>query len=99
MMERTKTGWNRAKKINRGRYEQNTSIGWHEEGRVHPVIGWQTRALGSQRPAFCGLGDVSPQGLARRSEPHLRVANQRLVRAGDPALRRRRQNVAAAREQ
>ena len=55
--------------------------------------------LGRERPALRRLGDVSPQGLAGRSEPALRVAVQRLVRAADPALRRRRQDVGAGRQQ
>lgn len=46
-------------------YEQSTSIGRHKKGRVHPDIGWQTQAMGRQRPALRGLGDVSPQRLAR----------------------------------
>ena len=56
-------------------------------------VGRQARKVGRQRPAFRGLGDVSPQGIAGRSESHLRLANQRLVRADNSALRRRRQNL------
>ncbi len=44
-------------------------------------------------PHFRGLGDLPRQGIARRSEPAVRIADQRLVRPGDPALRRRRQDV------
>ena len=55
--------------------------------------------VGRQRPALRGLGDLPRQGLAGRPEPALRVAVQRLVRAGDPALRRRRQDVGAGRQQ
>ena len=47
-------------------------------------------------PHFRRLGDVSPQGLAGRSEPDLRLADQRLVRADHSALRRRRQDVGPA---
>ena len=48
------------------------------------------------RPALRGLGDVSPQGLARRSQSHLCLADQRLVRPDHPALRRWRQDLAPA---
>ena len=56
-------------------------------------------ALGHQRPALRRLGDLSPQRLARRSESALRLAVQRLVRAVDPAQRRRRQDLAAGGQQ
>ena len=38
-------------------------------------------------PHFARLGDLPPQRFARRSEPHLRLAIERLVRPADPALR------------
>ena len=57
------------------------------------------QALGRQRPALRRLGDLSPQGIAGRSEPALRVAVQRLVRADHPALRRRRQDLGAGGQQ
>ena len=50
-----------------------------------------------ERPALRRLGDLSPQGLAGRSEPHLRVAVQRLVRPEHPALRRRRRQTLGSR--
>ena len=37
-------------------------------------------------PHFAGLGDLPHQGLARRPKPAVCIADQRLVRAGDPAL-------------
>ena len=43
--------------------------------------------LGCFRAALRGLGDLSRQGLAGRPGPALRLAVQRLVRPGDPALR------------
>ena len=49
-------------------------------------------------PALRRLGGLPPQGIARRPRPALRLADQRLVRAGHPALRRRRQDVGAGRE-
>ena len=52
--------------------------------------------MGRQRPALCRLGDLPHQGIAGRSEPDLRLAVQRLVRADHPALRRRRQDLAPA---
>ena len=59
----------------------------------------QREELGDQRPPLRGLGDLSPQGFARRSEPALCVAVQRLVRPDDPALQRRRQDMGAGGEQ
>src|SRR5689334_4026185 len=79
-------------------HEQSTSTGWHEEGRLHPDLGWQARAMGGQRPAFRRLGNVPSQRLARGPEPHLRIAKQRMVRPDRPALGRRRQNLAASRK-
>ena len=49
-------------------------------------------------PHFAGLGDLPSQGLAGRPEPALRVAVERLVRADDPALRRRRRDLGAGRQ-
>ena len=49
--------------------------------------------LGGERAAFRRLGDLPPQGFAGRPEPALRLAVQRLVRADDPALRRRRRDL------
>ena len=81
------------------RHERRTGTGRHAEGRVRPDVGRQAREVGRQRPALRGLGDLPPQGLARRPEPALRVAVQRLVRADDPALQRRRQDLGAGRQQ
>ena len=58
----------------------------------------EAQALGRQRPALRRLGDLPRQGLAGRPGPALRVADQRLVRAGHPALRRRRQDLGAGRQ-
>ena len=49
-------------------------------------------------PHFGGLGDLPPQGLTGRPEPALRLAVLRLVRAGDPALGRRRQELGGGRQ-
>ena len=76
--------------------ELGTTAGWHAQGRVRSHFRRQAAAVERQRPALCRLGDVSPQGFARRSEPHLCLANQRLVRADHSALRRRRQNLVPA---
>ena len=38
--------------------------------------------MGRQRSALRGLGDLSPERIARRSEPHLRLAVERLVWTG-----------------
>ena len=75
------------------RDERGTGTGWHTQGRVRPDVGRQARAVGRQRPPLRGLGDLPPQGIARRPESAVCVAVQRLVRAGDPALQRRRQDA------
>ena len=72
-------------------------LGGHTKGCVHPDLGRQARAVGGQWSALCGLGDVPREGLARRPEPDLCVANQRLVWADHPALERRWQDVGDAR--
>ena len=46
-------------------------------------------------PALPGLGDLPRQGVARRPGPAVRLAVQRLVRPGHPALRRRRRDLGA----
>ena len=48
-------------------------------------------------PHFAGWETLPPQGFAGRSQPHLCLAVQRLVRAGHSALERRRQDVGSAR--
>ena len=50
-------------------------------------------------PHFGGLGNLPPEGVAGRPEPAVRVAIQRLVRAVDPALQRRRQDLGAGGQQ
>src|ERR1022692_1792116 len=55
--------------------------------------------MGCRRPPLWGLGNLPYEGLAGRPEPALRVADQRLVRPGDAALRRRRQDVGAGGQQ
>ena len=50
-------------------------------------------------PHFAGWEIYHLKGIARRPEPALRLAVQRLVRAADPALGRRRQDVGAGRQQ
>src|SRR5436190_23406025 len=73
--------------------EQGTGTRWHAKGRFHSDIGRQAGSLGHQRTSFCGLGALSSEGITRRPEPDLCVANQRLVRTGHSAIERRRQDV------
>ena len=77
-------------------YEQRSSSRRHAQRCVHSHVRRQAPEVGRQRPALWRLGDLPPEGLAGRSEPHLCLANQQLVRADHSALRRRRQNVAPA---
>src|SRR5688572_31255913 len=55
--------------------------------------------MGRQRPTFRRLGDVSPEGIACRSESTLRVAIHGLVRAADAAVQRWRQDMGVCGEQ
>src|SRR5687767_14285829 len=56
------------------RNDRGTSFGWYAQGRIHPDIGWSAQALGRQRPALWGLGNLPPQGLARQPESTVCVA-------------------------
>ena len=67
-------------------HERSTSTCRHTKGRVHPLVGWRAQGLGCQRAALRGLGDLSRQGIAGGSQPAVRVAEQRLVRATDSAV-------------
>src|SRR5204863_3880372 len=67
-------------------HQQSPSIGRHEKRRVRFDSRRQAPELGNQRPALRGLGDLSHERIAGGSESHLRVANERLVRPGHPAL-------------
>ena len=75
--------------------ERSTGSGGHAQGRVRSDVGRQAREVGCQRPAFCGLGNLSREGIAGGSEPAVCVAIQRLVRAADSALQRWRQDLGA----
>src|SRR5262249_12625941 len=76
--------------------ERSTVAGRNAEGSVYPYIGWKAQEAGGQRPSLCGLGDLPHERFSHRPEPDLRVADQRLVWSGHPALRRRRQELAPA---
>src|SRR6516225_7328283 len=70
--------------------ERSTASGGYQERRLHSDIRRQAEKMGYPGPAFRRMGDLSHERLAQRSEPHLRLANKRLVRADHPTLRRRR---------
>src|SRR4051812_48096775 len=78
--------------------ERRTRIGRDPERRVYLDGRRQARAVGHQRPLFWRLGDLSPQGISRRSEPAVRLAGHRLVRAADSAVERRRDDVGTGRQ-
>ena len=83
-----------------GTDERRAGPGRHAQGRVRPHARTASaKRWDVERPALRGLGDLPRQGLARRPEPALRLADQRLVRPGHPALRRRRQDLGAGRQQ
>ena len=79
-------------------HDRGTGTGWDAQGRVRPDVGRVAQGLEGQRAALPGLGDLPRQGLPAEPRPDLRVADQRLVRPGDPALRRRRQDLGAGRQ-
>ena len=74
-------------------------IGWHAQGGLSADVGRTAQELERQRSAFRRLGDLSREGIADRSEPCLRLAEQRLVRSDHPALERRRRDMGAGRQQ
>src|SRR5216683_5813698 len=78
--------------------EWSTSTGRYAQGRVRPEVERPARAVGRVWPALPWLGDLPPQGVTCRPGPAVCVAVHRLVRAVDPALRRRRRDVGAGRQ-
>src|SRR5690606_12342265 len=73
------------------RNEWSSSLGGHQERCVRPDRRWKARAMERRRPSLRWMGDLPHEGIAGESEPDLCIANQLLVRPGDPAFRRRRQ--------
>ena len=45
-------------------YEQRSSFSRNKKGRVHPYVGWRAQTMEGQRPAFCGLGNLSHERVA-----------------------------------
>ena len=70
--------------------------GWHTcprrdpQGSLRPHLGRAAHGLEGRGAALPGVGDLPPQGVAGEPRPDLRLPDQRLVRPGDPAVRRRR---------
>src|SRR5579872_7134845 len=82
--------------INGEKYEWRSSLSRNTERCFHSFVGREAAKLGSERPALCRLGDVSPERIACRSQSDLCLANQRMVWADHSTLRRRWQNLASA---
>src|SRR2546426_3430264 len=61
-------------------HERCTGSRGHPQGCVHPDRGRQAQAVERERPSLRRLGDLSPEGITRRSEPAVRVADERVVR-------------------
>jgi hypothetical protein len=92
----TTAGWPRRPE---GRNDERcTGAGRHAEGPVHPQLGRQAREVGRQRADLPRLGDLPRQGVTGGPGPAVRVADQRLVRPGHPAFRRRRPDMGAGRQ-
>src|SRR6266576_724621 len=68
------------------RYDRGASAGRYSERCVHPGGGWEAPALGRGWPVLRRLGDLSYERIARGSRTVIRVAVERLVRAGHPAV-------------
>src|SRR5664280_1554443 len=60
--------------------ERRTSVGGHQEGRVHSDVRRQTKRLAGHRTPLGWLGDLSPEGFPGRPEPSVRFAVDGLVR-------------------
>src|SRR3954447_1908227 len=78
-------------------HERSSCTGRHQKRRIHSYCGRQARKMGGQRPLLRRLGDLPHERFTRRSEPHLRLADQRMVRADHSALERRRQELGSPR--
>ena len=72
-------------------HERSSRPGRHSKGCLHPDLDRQAQALERQRSPLRRMGGLPPQGLAGGPRPDLRLAEQRLVRPGHPAVERRRQ--------
>ena len=68
------------------------------EGRIHPDADGKREKWEVSGPHFAGWEMYHLKGFAGGPESPLRLADQRLVRATDPALRRRRQDVGTGRK-
>src|SRR5207249_8864692 len=79
--------------------EPRTHVDRDTQGRVRRDIGWDAQELGRQWPPLRGLGDLPPEGIAGGPESSLRVTVELLVRAADPALERRWEDVGGGGQQ
>ena len=79
-------------------FELQVNSGRHTQRRICSDVGWKARALGRQWSLLRRLGDVPHQGLASGSKSFVRLAIIWLVRADDPALKRRREDMGTSRE-
>src|SRR5262245_13548600 len=77
---------------------QRSSPGRHAQGRVHSYIRRSAEELVDGGAVLWRVGDLSPQGFAGRSEADLCLAVERLAWAGDAAVGRWWQDVAADRQ-
>ncbi len=85
---------------------KGSAHGWHTrprrhpQGRLRPHLGRGAGPTGrsTARTSRAGRSTTS-RARPPNPEPHLRLAVQRLVRPGHPALRRRRQELGAGRQQ
>src|SRR5215469_17103291 len=66
--------------------DRSTGTCGNPQGWLHPQLGRRAPELGCHRTTLRWLGDLSRKGLAGRSEPAVRIADERLVGTGRPAL-------------
>src|SRR3954469_5987892 len=78
------------------KHERSSCTGRHQKRRIHSYCGRQARQMGGQRPLLRRLGDLPHEGFAGGPEPHLRLSDQRMVRADHSALERWRQELGSS---
>ena len=78
-----------------GHDDRGPSAGRDAEGGVRAHRGCPPRRVAGRPAQLRRVGDLPPRGCTERSDAPVRVAVDGLVRSGDPAIRRRRVDVAA----
>src|SRR5215831_10714391 len=83
--------------LKRSKHEPGPCSRRYAQRGIYSYVGRQAGEVGGERSSLRRLGDLSHEGFACRPEPDLCIANERVVRSDHPAIRRRRQDLAPAR--